>query len=613
MIGDLRLHGSLGFIEFFVHISGPEAKNTYFFEETGDSVRFFSRGNEFALDPLSVRYRGTGGSFCEYMFGVEKSLKDLVKKDILNRLVMFGAYLDRAERLLFTNDTSGTDSYEKIFLQGHAVKNYFFFVSSGPAAAAEEAKKRQRHLLGVLGKFLKRTPLVAEDRDSVLVEKIAKTVKEPGSTIFLLKLIHKNNRAYYEAFRDIYFKNKIMGEEEEHYLSELAGRLGVDYYQQERMKIDLMYRHPENKPIADQHRDILISAVKGPLEPSEAARLTRLKTLRIRHKIPGVLFDTLDNMLLRGKKIQELEEAHYLKEARSIMENLFFKDPSLKAHIIKEDIVRLIRAKHRAYKDGDVSFEQMLLDIGRACDETSKETGDYALLEELSSIITYFDRYDHVQASMSQLAFMQEINLTDDFLRSLIGNKAEFEELESDLFTDLFVKDLLSNKYVTNYGKRKIKAISAGMDRVVTGDAALRDIITEIRMIADEERLYWEVHRALKEKLRSFYPHLDSREGREEIRADIERELAAKGVALKVPGKFFNKAILDLKKESFYINYLLPVIIKTMDTRLREDFITNSGLDRFYIENIEKNYFEERGLDAFLLELLKEGKETTSA
>jgi len=609
MIGDLRLHGSLGFMEFFVHVSGPEAKNTYFYEETRDSMRFFSRGNEFVLDPVSVSYKGTGGSFCEYMFGVEKSLKDLVKKEVLNRLVMFGAFLDRAERLLFTNNSSGTESYEKIFLQGHAVKNYFFFVSSD---YKQEVKKRQREILGAAGKFLKRTALVSEDRDSELLEKLAQALKEPNSTIFLFKLIHRNNQAYYNAFRDMYLKNKSLGDEEELYLRELAGRLGVDYYQQERIKIDIMYRHPENKPIADQHRDILISALTGPLEPSEAARLTRLKTLRIRHKIPGVLFDTLDNMLLRGKKIQELEEADYLKEARSILENLFFKDPSFRAHIIKEDIVRLIRAKHRAYKEGDVGFEQMLLDIGRACDETSKDTGDYALLEELSSIITYFDRYDHVQASMSQLAFMQGINLSEEFLRSLIGNKAEFETLEPGLFSDVFVKDLLSNKYVTNFGKRKIKAIAAGVAKVVTGDASLRDVIAEQRMIADEERLYWEVHGALKDKLRSFYPHLESREGREEIRADIERELASKGVAVKVPQKFFNKAFLDLKKESFYINHLLPVIIKTTDTRLREDFITNSGLDRFYIENIERKYFEERGLDFFLLELLKEGRESIS-
>lgn len=610
MINDLRFHGTLGYVEFFVHVSGPDAKNLYIYEETSDSVRFFSRENEIVIRPDSISYKGTGGSFCEYMFGVEKSLKDLMKKEVLNRLIMFGAYLDKSERLMFTNNTAGEDTLERIFLQGHAVKNYVFFISS---AQRQETKKRQKQILSQAGKFLKRTTLLVEDNDQELMEKLTKALNEPSSTIFLFKVIHRNNQSFCRTFQDLYFKEKNLNKEEETYVSELAVRLGIDYYQQERMKIDVMYRHPENRPIADQHRDILVSAAEGPLQPSELARLRRLKTLRIRNKIPGILFETLDNLLLRGKMIQELEEADYLKEARSILENLFFTDPSFKSHIIKEDIIRLIRAKHRAYTEGDMGFEQMLLDIGKLCDETSKETGDYALLEELSSIITYFDRYDHVQGYMSQLAFMQDVKLTEDFLRSLIGNKKEFEEAEEGLFNEIFVKDLLGNKYITSYGKKKIQTLAEGIERIITGDSSLRDLIAELRMISDEERLYWEVHAALKEKLRSFYPHLDTAEGRDEIRSDIEKEIAARGIAMRVPEKFFNKAFFDLKKESFYINHLLPVVIKTTGTALREDFIANSGLDRFYIENIERTYFEEKGLDMFLLDLLKEGKETIKA
>ena len=57
-------------------------------------IRFFSRGNEFTISETGVSYRGTGGSFCEYMFGVEKPLADMEKEDVLNRLIMFGAFMD---------------------------------------------------------------------------------------------------------------------------------------------------------------------------------------------------------------------------------------------------------------------------------------------------------------------------------------------------------------------------------------------------------------------------------------------------------------------------------------------------------------------------------------
>ncbi|MDA8169409.1 MAG: TIGR04442 family protein [Nitrospiraceae bacterium] len=607
MIKDLRFHGSLGRVDFSVHICGPEAKNPFLYEESPESVRFFSKGNELIITAGQVRYRGTGGSFCEYMFGVEKSLKDLVKKEVLNRLIMFGAFLDSSERLVFTNNTEGSEPFERLFLQGNAVKNYYFFISSD---YGKETRRRQKEILGEVGKFLKRTDLLSQERDSELIDGFLKALKEPAATVFIFKLLHRNNQAYYNAFKELYFRDKNLRRDDELYLSELAARLGIELYQQERMKIDIMYRHPENRPIADQHRDILISALEmGELEYSQLARLRRLKTLSIRNRIPGLLFEKLDGLLLRGGSVQEPEEKEYLRESRSILETLFFKDPALKSNIIRDDIIKLIRAKHRAYTEGDMGFEQLLLDVGKLCDETARESGDYSPLEELSSIITYFDRYDHVQSNLSQLAFRQDMNLKDDFLRSLIGNKKEFDSLEDGLFNEIFVKDLLGNKYITNYGKRKIKTLADGVGRVVTGDASLRDVIAGLRMISDEERLYGIVHSLVKQKLRGLYPEADSKEGREEIRREIERELIERGIAVKVPGKLFEKCFYDIRKESFYLNHLLPVIIKTTDTRLREDFILNSGLDRFYIETMEKNYFEEKKLDKFLLELLRESAE----
>jgi uncharacterized protein (TIGR04442 family) len=102
--------------------------------------------------------------------------------------------------------------------------------------------------------------------------------------------------------------------------------------------------------------------------------------------------------------------------------------------------------------------------------------------------------------------------------------------------------------------------------------------------------------------MRSFFPGLDTRKGRDKIREDITRELFAKGAAGEINKKLFDKVFLDLGKESFYLNHLLPTIIHARDTGLREDFLNNSGLDRFYVEILEKEYFESRKLDVALLE-----------
>jgi uncharacterized protein (TIGR04442 family) len=603
MISDLRIHGSIGPIEYFAFVGGGGTFNTYFYDEGPTSIRFFSRGNEFTITEEGIHYKGTGGSFCEYMFGVEKPFKDLMKRTVANRLTMFGAFLDENERIVFTNEIEGRESFYRLFLQGHAVKNYYFFVSSD---FADEYRKRQKYILGAVGKFLKRTDLVTKNQDTDLLNFFLSDLKEEHSQVFVFKLVHAGNQKFYRAFADCYLKDRALSANEEIYISDIAAQYEIDRYQQERIKIDVMYRHPDNKHVVDEYRDILLSGIpRDVLQHSEFARLRRLRTLGIRNNIPIVLFETMDDLLLRGKKIQEIEEPEYLRETRAILQSLFFKEPSLKRHIINnEDIVRLIKAKQLAESKGDKGFEQILLDTVRACDELARETNDFTLLEEFTTIATYFDRYDNAASVLSQVAFMENIEFAESSLRSLMGNKREFDSIDAKLFDDVFIHELLNNKYITGYGRRKINAIARGIKKITAGDASLREVITEVTLISDEEKLYRFVHAALKERMRSFFPGLDTKKGREKIREDIQRELAEKGIIGEIYGKLFEKVFIDLRKESFYLNHLLPLFLQTKDLTFREDFLNNSGLDRFYIETLEKEYFESRKLDPVILETL---------
>ncbi|MCX7793999.1 MAG: TIGR04442 family protein [Thermodesulfovibrionales bacterium] len=602
MLKDFRLHGEIDSIEYIALIRGMEAYNTCFFEEKEDGIRFFSRGNEFRIARDYVFYKGAGGSFCQYMFGVEKPFKDASKPDVLNRLIMFGAYLDEKDNLIFTNDTEGSESIERLFISGHAVKNYYFLVSSdlrGPI------KERQAEILRRTGKFLKRTELISEDRDEELLHEFARALGEENATIFIFKLINRSNQEFYKTFEKLYARNKTLNEYDELYLQDLASKLNLNSYQIERIKIDVMYRHPENRRIVDEYRDILLEVMESEkMETEEIARLKRLRTLAIRNNIPVILFDTLDEMLLRGRKLTEIEEPEYIKEARIIIENLFFKDPSLKRHIIKEDIIRLLLARHRAHQLGDLSFENILLDAGRRCDEICKETGDFSTMEELGSIITFFDRYDNTYGLLSRIAFTDNMEFTEDSMRSLIGNKQAFEELEPGLWKRLFIDEFLKNNYVTYYGKKKLLAINEGIDEIVNGNATIKDVVATVRFISDEALLYRHVYSALKENLRALYPLLDQKEGRDQILQIIATELASKGIAVRVPETLFEKVLLDLKKESFYINNLLPEIIRTGNLSLREDFLLNSGFDRFHLENIESQYLTENGYPPDLTRLL---------
>ncbi|HXX57935.1 MAG TPA: TIGR04442 family protein [Thermodesulfovibrionales bacterium] len=596
-------HGSIGPIDYFVFVGGANVSNLYFFQEEGQQIRFFSKGNELSLTQDSVSYKGTGGSFCEYMFGVEKPFKDLIKREVLNRLVLFGAFLDEDERLIFSNETEGSELFHRLFLLGHAVKNYYFFVSSDNRT---EPKKRQKAILQTIGKLLKRTDLIAQDRDEELLERFITVLNEPDSTVFVFKFVHRENLKFYSAFRDAYAKERMLTPEDEAAVHDIAVRHAIDFYQQERMKIDVMYRHRSNKNVVDEYRDILLgTAHKDSLAHSEFARLHRLRTLSIRNNIPAILFDTLDNFLLKDKKKQAFEEPEYLRESRAILGNLFFKDSSLKQHIITEDIVKLIRAKHKASSQNDIGFEKILLDTGTACDEYARESNEYGIFEEFSSLITYFDRYDNVRASLSRLAFMDTMELTEDMLRRLLGNKKEFDSLDENLFNEIFIKDLLTNKYINIFGRKKIKTLSEGIEKIFRGDASLKEVVSEVHAIAGEEKLYREIRAVLKEKIRDFYTPLDMKKGLGRIRTAIKNELIESGIAADIPDALFDKALLDLKTESYYLNHLLPTILQTGNLPLREDFLNNSGLDRFYIEDVEKEYFQDKGFDSAILHTLK--------
>ena len=156
-------------------------------------------------------------------------------------------------------------------------------------------------------------------------------------------------------------------------------------------------------------------------------------------------------------------------------------------------------------------------------------------------------------------------------------------------------------------GKKKIITVWNGMEQITAGDASLRDVVTEFQEIANEERLYQHIHAALKDRMRSLFPGFDTKKERGKIMEDIARELADKGVTGHFTKSLFDKVVIDLKKESFYLNQLLPLIIEKKDAALREDFLHNSGLDRFYVEGIEKEYFEKKNLDVTVLDFLLVG------
>jgi uncharacterized protein (TIGR04442 family) len=608
MIQDIRLHGQINDkVEYFATIAGRDITNRYFHEmgESGGKpfVRFFSSGNELRITSDGIIHNANGGSFCEYMFGIDLPIKDLVKKDVLNRLVMYGAvYSHESERISFTNNLNGEDLFDHVFRVGNAVSNYYFFIHSEDKV---EPKKRQEAILRAIGKYLKHTDKVGKSDDAALVRDLYLVLREEKSIIFLVRIVHRYHEDYHRAFKELYTKNRTVDEEGMSKLAAMAQLYELDLYQAERIRIDVMYKHPENQRIVDEYKGILIEcAGKNEIDHLDMARLTRLRTLSIRNRIPLNLFDTLDELLLKGKKIKEVDEPQYIREMRAIFEGLFLQEHS--AQVNQEDLIKLLNAKHQAIEHRNNLFEEILLETCRQSDERSIETDDMTILENFGYIITYFDRFDTTFASVNQIAFTEDAEVNEEKIRSLIGNKKAFDEVDKGLFYGLFIESALKNKYLTSYGRRKVNAIHKGVLEVEAGDMSIKELVEKLNVVILEERHYIAVHLYVKERIKSFYSDLSDKDSQDQFISDVWKEmLEARLISGKAPETVFREAIINIRTEGFYLQSLLPIIIAGTNSKLREDFLDNSGLDRFYVEDLERDYFEKNKLNKSLLDRIR--------
>jgi len=608
---DIRLHGQTGdHIEYFAMVVGTEAYQRYFFNivQEEEQLRIFSPGNDFIIGPEGITYQGNGGYFCEYMFGVDQPSSDLVKPEIINRLVMYGARADEnTGTVRFSDRTAGSESFENIFFDGNAVCNYFFFVHSNKLS--RKLKSQQEELVRRIGKVIKRSETVGEERDDALISEIFPLLKDEEAQLFVIKLINRNHREYRDLFRQFYFRNKKIGDEDFTQLTSLAARHQIDRYQQERMRIDVMYRHPDNRRIVDEYRNILLTCnTKGEISHVDNARLTRLKTLSVRNKIPGALFYTLDEMLKKGRDLVSQMEQDYIAATRQVLEGIFLREKDIESRIDRDDMLALITSKKKAMKNRDHSFDMLMLGASKVCDEKIRDGVALDLLDGFSYIITYLDRFDSVSNLISQLAFMENVRVTEEMLSGLLEHRAAFENLREGCFVELFIRELFANSYLGRFGRRKVKTLLDGLDAIENSSGSIERLTGQLMEIDQEERISIILLEHVRDRIRNFYSKFGTKADQEALRREVNEELRTeKLISSDIPVHLFNETIFTIKKEAMYLHSLLPTIVAERNVGLREDFLDNSGLDRFYVEELEREYYEKNDLDMEGLYKIRKG------
>jgi uncharacterized protein (TIGR04442 family) len=210
---------------------------------------------------------------------------------------------------------------------------------------------------------------------------------------------------------------------------------------------------------------------------------------------------------------------------------------------------------------------------------------------------------------VNKLAFMDDVELSQEQVRSLLGNMQVFEKLRRGLFQQLFIDPVVNNDYALAYGKKKLYALTLGLISIENNEESITGVAESIASLNRHERAYFAAYSLARRRMANFYLELNTAEGRETFRREISAEIAHDST-LRELHEYMTEALLEevitkIRLEAFYINQLLPRIVEEQDVKLRNDFLANSGLDRFQVEELEGEYFELRAYPPQLLEALR--------
>lgn len=582
--------------EYQTAVVGPNVNIRLLYDgrgEPGKSYdRFFSGGSEIRITEAGVGHTGTGGAFCSYMFGVDIPEKDLLRNDVRNRLVMHGARYDEAnDRLVFSKDTAGFESYNRVFNEGHAFANYFFFVAG---ELQGNVRNGQEAILRVAGKFLKRHDLHATSRDTrELAAALHEALGAPGWTLFLVKLVDASAEAYYNQYRAAYQPTRETGDDERQSFDLLARHYKVDPFQQERIHLDVIYEHEDNKRVIDAYKETLAAHLERVVpEHTLLPKLNLLRAFSTRNHIPVAIFDRLDKLLMDLTRSRAPVDPPFILDARRILDDLFVRHVGNDLDVAS--LVKLLHAKRQAIAQRYVGFEAVLLDAAHATDEWARRGKAGKLRNQFEQLTNYLDLFDRASSLVNSIAFIDDFEITSNRLEELLESQQAFDELKPLLFEELFVAPLDENRYLNLYGRRRIEALRRGLRAADKEPASAPMLVETIKRLNDTARL----HRVIDGLVRGMVGNLheepldDAQKG--VLRRDVVNRLRAEhAITAAVDDNLFETVLLGIEEEYFYSTKLLPSIVATKDLKLRDNFLKSSGLDLVRVEELEAAYVHD--------------------
>jgi uncharacterized protein (TIGR04442 family) len=198
------------------------------------------------------------------------------------------------------------------------------------------------------------------------------------------------------------------------------------------------------------------------------------------------------------------------------------------------------------------------------------------------------------------------MEITEKMLRTIYNNKKIFDGLSPKLFKEIFVDKILKDRYLTEFGRRKIYALFHGLKEIEDGNLSLNDVVEQITNINQEVLLYTAIRQSIKRKMQQSKVSLSDPAQRENLRKELTQEMVTKRlIAKEIPEQILQKVVRDLYQENVYLHEILPNMLADPANSLRENFLKESGLDRYYVEELEKEHFDRNRLDPLTLQKIQ--------
>jgi uncharacterized protein (TIGR04442 family) len=606
MIHDISLHGTRGKrYEFFTTVIGPSL-SVRFFHDSGTKAgqsfdRFFSGESEIRLFDNRLSRRGSGGTLCAHMFGIERPAKDAVKREVRNRLIVFGArHEDGERRLLFTEDTGATETYEQVFQDGHVLTNYYFFIAGEIQGGVRGA---QEMLLRMSGRFLKRYDLDSDTTGRNLAFDLYGELGIPNWTLFVVRLDDLSAQRYAKLFGEIYHPGRTVRSNDRAQLERLALDLDLTQSWCDRIENHVISQLPENRSIIEQYEETFASLFARTIpEKLGSTNLSRLRALAARRRLPTVVLDRIDRRFRNRRDAGS--EPDYVAEMHRRLRGLFIDG----AEETPADLIEgLMEYKRCAVERHSMLFDEALDKLSHEVEHWHSEESNDAAVAAFRAVLAHFERYDDLSAMVNGVAFIDDYELTEERVTALVGHRIMLEAMRPGMFDRLYFQPLLENRYLNPYGRERLELLRDGVRAVVDGITLPSAVAVSNAAVNRFVALHRAVDASVRSIVRDIHNNPPGKDEQVFLRNAVSRRLMQEKLTTDpVPDDVLASVLATIREEALYLNELLPLSVATQDRQIREDFLENSSLDRFRIEELEREYLKKEGLPVSILAYLEE-------